>query len=85
MSEFNKLYKRLMENMVSGPGGAFGDLGGEEHGGSVGNEDFYAPDDARVPSVIGQRKKKKGKKKLKLKKKSKDAPTLIRRTFPGGV
>lgn len=85
MNEFNKLYRQLMEDMVAGPGGAFGDLGGEEHGGEFGNEDFYAKDDARVPSVIGQKKKKCKKGSKKGKGKKEEAPTVMRRTFPGGL
>jgi len=48
---FNSLYKHLVqiykEDNTAGAGGVFGDAGSMDHGGAVGNEDFYAPGDAR--------------------------------------
>ena len=42
-------------NVAGGPGGMFG-YGGNapgDHGGDVGNSDFYASGDARVPKILG--------------------------------
>lgn len=36
---------------VSGMGGVFGDT--TEYGGSVGNVDFYASGDTRIPKILG--------------------------------
>lgn len=77
-------------NTAGGPGGRFG-YGGSSvgnHGGDVGNSDFYAPGDARVPKVLGaggndpyeyvkKGKKRKGKKT----KKNESTIPLYRRTF----
>jgi hypothetical protein len=73
-------------NVAGGPGGMFGyggmTVGG--HGGDVGNSDFYAPGDTRIPKVLGAggndpyefvKKGKKGKKGKKNK------MPLYRRTF----
>ena len=40
MTKFDETYEEIME-MLAGDGGVFGDTG--DHGGSFGNEDFYAP------------------------------------------
>ena len=61
MDKFDRLY----EEMISGIGGAFGDLGGEEHGGDVGNTDWYATGDARMPKALGAKRVKSKKKKKK--------------------
>lgn len=58
-------FKRmLIEDMTSGTGGAFGDAGSMGFGGAVGNTDFYAPGDMRIPTPGKEmRKSKKSKKK----------------------
>jgi len=38
---------------VSGAGGVFGAGSSGEFGGAVGNSDFYATGDTRVPKVLG--------------------------------
>lgn len=64
---------KILEDNTAGAGGAFGDAGSMGHGGNVGNDDFYARGDSRVPKVLGvtvsragavggKRKKKKRKK-----------------------
>ena len=71
MNKFDKLYKNLIENMTTGS--VFGT--GQAHAPQPGqSSDFYAPGDARVPTILGSKKKKK---KLK-----KEAIPVIRRTFP---
>ncbi len=74
-------------NVAGGPGNMFGygGAGGDfgTHGGAVGNSDFYAAGDARIPKILGvgttdnDNKRKKGK---KGKKKSKKIP-VYRRKF----
>ena len=56
----------LEENNTAGSGGVFG-LSAEigQHGGDVGNSDWYAPGDARNLFGSGEKKKKKKKKKKK--------------------
>ncbi|MDD4109986.1 MAG: hypothetical protein PHS54_00370 [Clostridia bacterium] len=62
-------------NIAGGPGGAFGYNGSSvgDHGGDVGNSDFYAPGDSRTPKVLGMKNNdpyeyvKKGKKTKKSK------------------
>lgn len=59
--KFDKLY----EEMISGVGGVWGSGESVGKGPTVGNEDFYATGDARVPKALGAEsrgKKKKGKK-----------------------
>jgi len=74
-------------NVAGGAGGVFG-YGGNavgQHGGAVGNSDFYATGDARIPKVLGAGgndpyefvKGKKGKKN----KKGKSKVPVYRRTF----
>ena len=91
MSDIFKKYfnKHLMaEFNVASAGGAFGgntDIG--SHGGAVGNSDWYAPGDARIPGVLGaddKPEKKKKKKRKKTKKESKGIP-VFRRRFTGGL
>lgn len=60
MSNFDKRFNEIME-MVAGDGGVFGDTG--DHGGALNSSDWYAPGDARVPKVLGAKKKRKKKKK----------------------
>jgi len=58
-----KTFKQFVysEDNVAGAGGVFGGGPSMGHGGAVGNSDFYAPGDARVPTALGA--KKVGKKK----------------------
>jgi hypothetical protein len=64
MKFFEKRFKQLLdEDMTAGAGGVFGDAPSMGHGGAVGNTDFYAPGDMRIP--------KGGKKKARKKKKNK--------------
>lgn len=58
-------FKRmLIEDMTAGAGGAFGDTGSMGFGGAIGNTDFYAPGDMRIPTPGKKtRKSKKPKKK----------------------
>ena len=51
----------LKELNAAGAGGVFGNAPSMGHGGAVGNSDFYAPGDARIPVALGA--KKVGKKK----------------------
>jgi hypothetical protein len=54
-SLFEKYFiKVLDESNIAGPGGAFGGnlQGGQGKGGSVGNSDWYAAGDARIPTSI---------------------------------
>ena len=71
MYNFDKLVKKLLENMttgsVLGPTQAHPPVPGQ-------SSDFYAPGDARITSLLGVKKGKKGKKK---------PAKIIRRTFPG--
>ena len=62
----------LEENNTAGSGGVFG-LSAEigQHGGDVGNSDWYAPGDARNLFGSGEKKKKKKKKSVKGRKKTK--------------
>lgn len=66
-SNFDKTYSSIIEDMTAGAGGAFGDLGGQEHGGDLNSSDWYASGDARIPKALGakEQKKRKGKKKKK--------------------
>jgi len=65
-------YQAMLESMTAGAGGVFGDAPSMGHGGAVGNTDFYATGDARLPKggVTISRFGKVGKKKRKKKKKS---------------
>ena len=51
----------IKELNTAGAGGVFGNAPSMGHGGAVGNSDFYAPGDARIPVALGA--KKVGKKK----------------------
>lgn len=51
-----KTFKQfVMEMNTAGTGGVFGP-GVGDHGGAVGNTDFYAPGDSRVPIALGAKK-----------------------------
>ena len=52
MSDFNKYYDELMEDMTAGDGGVFGGGDSFGHGGDLEAEDWYAPGDHRVPKSI---------------------------------
>lgn len=63
-------FKKFIREMnVSGAGGVFGVGGSGEYGGAVGNNDFYAPGDARIPKALGTYTRK-GKLKSRKKKKT---------------
>lgn len=46
----------ILELNIAGAGGVFGDAPSMDHGGDVGNKDFYAPGDSRIPVVLGAKK-----------------------------
>jgi hypothetical protein len=81
MITFKKYLEIVREDNVAGAGGVFGAGPSFGHGGAVGNSDFYAAGDARIPYAIGHftrqgklRKKKKRKtrkRKTRKRKKSK--------------
>ena len=51
MKLFEKAFTRkLNEDNVAGAGGVFGDADSMGHGGAVGNTDFYAKGDNRIPA-----------------------------------
>lgn len=81
LKKFDELYQQLMEMDV---GGVYGDVGGSE-GSDIGGSDWYAPGDARIPKVLGG-KKKKCKKKKKKGDQNKDCESetvaVQRRVFP---
>lgn len=66
MNFFEKRFKQLLdEDMIAGAGGVFGDAPSMGHGGAVGNTDFYATGDMRIPTGGKKKKKKTNKKKTK--------------------
>jgi len=69
---FKQLFNHLsaLNEDISVGGGALGSAAADNFGGAVGNNDFYAPNDARLPYAIGakRRKKNKHKKRGRLKK-----------------
>lgn len=75
-----KSFKQFIaETNTAGDGGVFGGGSSFSHGGLVGNFDFYATGDSRVPQVLGMfsragrvdKKKKKAKLRRAIKRKSK--------------
>jgi hypothetical protein len=74
-----KTFKDFVNEVnMAGAGGVFGDAPSMGYGGAVGNSDFYAPGDARIPKVMGifrragmAKRKKKRKLKRAIKRKSK--------------
>lgn len=76
-----KKFDKLFVEMMAGIGGAFGDLGGEEHGGDVGNSDWYATGDARIPKVIGAKTVKGKKSKRKMSKRNTETIPILRRNL----
>ena len=83
MNYKNGLKKVLKETTLAAGGGTFGtaaDIGNQ--GGNVGNVDFYAPGDARIPFAFGaQKTRKRKKKKKKSKNEQLEYPHMYRRTF----
>ena len=75
---FKQLFNHLsaLNEDISVGGGALGSAAADNFGGAVGNKDFYAPNDVRLPYAIGakrrrrlkRRKKNKHKKRGRLKK-----------------
>ena len=55
--------RSILEDVSVG-GGALGPAAAAGHGGAVGNSDFYAPGDTRIPVVLGASKKKHKKSKI---------------------
>lgn len=65
---FEKVFYNLLdEDMSAGSGGVFG----TSTTGGFGGGDTYAPGDARVPHILGQKKRKKNKSKHKKRKNKK--------------
>ena len=60
-----KTYKQFVEDVSVG-GGALGPAAAAGHGGDVGNTDFFAPGDARIPYAIGSKKPRNKKKQPKI-------------------
>ena len=69
---FKQLFNHLtaLTEDISVGGGALGSAAADNFGGAVGNNDFYAPNDARLPYAIvaKRRNKNKHKKRGRLKK-----------------
>lgn len=58
MKLFEKAFiRKLTEDNLAGAGGVFGDAESMGHGGAIGNTDFYATNDNRLPSEGGKKKK----------------------------
>lgn len=52
-----KTFRQFLNEMnAAGAGGVFGTAASMGHGGAVGNSDFYAPGDMRLPSALGAKK-----------------------------
>jgi len=64
---FKQLFNHLsaLNEDISVGGGALGSAAADNYGGAVGNNDFYAPNDARLPYAIGAKRRKKKHKKHK--------------------
>ena len=75
--ELDKVERKLKNNsidensMAGGSGSVFGPNATGSHGGQVGNTDWYAQGDSRVPTILGAKSKKKKKK----------FPKIIRRSM----
>lgn len=86
MSLFNKYFTRLIQEEIGmtsgGAGGVFG-AGGDQGGMFPGGSDLYAPGDARIPDLLGSKKKRKKrrKKKRKSKKIEKEQINIQRRNL----
>lgn len=74
MSLFSNYFKKVLNEdigmMSGGTGGVFG-AGGDTGGMFPGGSDSYAPGDARIPDILGNKKKRKTKKRKRKRKKSK--------------
>jgi len=56
MKLFEKAFTRkLTEDNLAGAGGVFGDAESMGHGGAIGNTDFYAKGDNRIPTGGGKK------------------------------
>jgi hypothetical protein len=86
MSLFNKYFTRLIQEEIGmtsgGAEGVFG-AGGDQGGSFPGGGDFYASGDARIPDILGskKRRKKRRKKKRKSKKVKKEQIKIQRRNL----
>ena len=86
MSLFNRYFTKLIQEEIGmtsgGTGGVFG-AGGDQGGMFPGGSDFYAPGDARIPDLLGSKKKRKKrrKKKRKSKKVKKEQIKIQRRNL----
>ena len=80
-----KLKDRVIEQMTSGgEESVFGPNATGEHGGQVGNSDWYASGDTRIPKALSVKrmKKKKKKKKGQSSKTTEINPLIMRRIAP---
>ena len=83
MTLFEKIFNKVLQEdfNTAGAGGVFGS--GAEigmHGGAVpGGSDFYAPNDARIPTILGKKKKRKTKKRKSRKKGKRKSKTKRKR------
>jgi len=65
MSKFNKLVEKLLSEMAANVAGGAGAVTGPVTAGNYGNQfpsqndSAYAPNDARVPAILGAKKRKK--------------------------
>lgn len=78
MSNFNQLVEKLLTeiaNVAGGPGSVTGPGTSGNYGNQFPsqNDNVYAPGDARIPSILGSKKRKKKKTKV----------PMQRRTFSG--
>lgn len=62
MYKFNKLYRKIIENVAGGDSSVFGSID-NSIGVPGGAGDTYAPGDSRIPHALGSKKRKKRKKK----------------------
>jgi hypothetical protein len=63
------IYQNILNEDMDA-GGVYGDMAGE-HGNGIENQDFYAPGDNRVPTILGVQSRKGKVKTTKNKKKKK--------------
>lgn len=75
---FEKVFYNLLdEDMSAGSGGVFGSF----DSGGFGGGDTYAPGDARIPHILGQKKRKKKKNKSKRKKRNRKMKKKMEEDF----
>ena len=67
-------FDRIFNEMISGVGGVWGSGESIDQTPSLGNDDFYARGDARVPKILGGKRSKK--------KKGKTTIPMFKRNFP---